>query len=487
MAAITIDNLRIIPYSQKNGIKPIFGDVMSLTFALPQPYMAGDEYILGLDYDRVLIPTERPICALQAEFTVEQNNITFDLAINTARFRDWVSTLKKPMPIWLQLARKRDGIWQTLLIDDVLAIPTIIDGSNLVFPGDPLDSRLDAKLDKPEADGSAGQVLKLGEDGQPVWANGGGGGGSVEWDDIEGKPSFSTVAETGSYNDLTDKPTLAAVAETGSYNDLLNKPTIPTVGAGVITIIQGGVSKGAFSVNQAANASIELDAGGGDVNWADIQGKPSFSTVAETGSYNDLLNKPTIPAAQIQADWMQSSTSAADYIKNKPTIPTVGDAVITIIQGGVSKGAFSVNQAANASIELDAGGGGDFIPLDEKGSAGGVATLDSSGRIPPEQVVFSRDVIIIPTATTYYTCADNTIYDHSPSAVPTYVLPLLGNDHKTHCIIVTVHFSVVQSVIFQQNSTTLIPLDNLSPAIGDTIEYLCRGNDLTWSISCAKL
>ena len=442
--AITIDNLRIIPYSQKNGIKPIFGDVMSLTFTLPQPYMAGDEYILGLDYERVLIPTERPICALQDEFTVEQNNITFALAINTARFRDWVSTLKKPMPIWLQLARKRDGIWQTLLIDDVLAIPTIIDGSNLVFPGDPLDSRLAEKLDKPEAEGSAGQVLKLGEDGQPIWANGGGGGGSVEWDDIEGKPDFATVAETGSYNDLTDKP------------------TIPTVGAGVITIIQGGVSKGSFSVNQSSAASIELDAGGsGSVNWDEIQGKPSFAAVAETGSYNDLTDKPTIP--------------------------TVGDAVITIIQGGVSKGSFSVNQSSAASIELDAGGGGEFIPLDEKGSAGGVATLDSSGRIPPEQVVFSRDVIVIPTATTYYTCADNTIYDHSPSAVPTYDLPPLGNDNKTHCIIVTVHFSVIQSVIFQQNGTTLIPLDNLAPAIGDTIEYLCRGNDLTWSISCAKL
>ena len=253
--AITIDNLRIIPYSQKNGIKPIFGDVMSLTFTLPQPYMAGDEYILGLDYDRVLIPTERPICALQDAFTVEQNNITFALAINTARFRDWVSTLKKPMPIWLQLARKRDGIWQTLLIDDVLAIPTIIDGSNLVFPGDPLDSRLAEKLDKPEAEGSAGQVLKLGDDGEPIWANGGGGpGGDVYWDDIQGKPDFATVATTGSYDDLTDKPTippaqvqadwtqsstsavdfiknkptLAAVATTGSYNDLSDTPTIPT-------------------------------------------------------------------------------------------------------------------------------------------------------------------------------------------------------------------------------------------------------------------
>lgn len=47
----------------------------------------------------------------------------------------------------------------------------------------------------------------------------------------------------------------------------------------------------------------------------------SLATVATSGSYNDLMNKPTIPAAQIQSDWNQTTTTAKDYIKNKPTIP----------------------------------------------------------------------------------------------------------------------------------------------------------------------
>jgi hypothetical protein len=47
------------------------------------------------------------------------------------------------------------------------------------------------------------------------------------------------------------------------------------------------------------------------------------SNVAITGNYNDLTNKPTIPDAQIQSDWNQTTTTAKDYIKNKPTIPTV--------------------------------------------------------------------------------------------------------------------------------------------------------------------
>ena len=48
----------------------------------------------------------------------------------------------------------------------------------------------------------------------------------------------------------------------------------------------------------------------------------SLSTVATSGSYNDLLNKPSIPAAQVQSDWSQSDNTKVDYIKNKPTIPT---------------------------------------------------------------------------------------------------------------------------------------------------------------------
>ena len=48
----------------------------------------------------------------------------------------------------------------------------------------------------------------------------------------------------------------------------------------------------------------------------------SLSSVATTGDYDDLLNKPTIPAAQVQSDWSQSDNTEVDYIKNKPTIPT---------------------------------------------------------------------------------------------------------------------------------------------------------------------
>ena len=45
-----------------------------------------------------------------------------------------------------------------------------------------------------------------------------------------------------------------------------------------------------------------------------------LATVASSGSYNDLTNKPTIPAAQVNSDW--NSASGVSQILNKPAMST---------------------------------------------------------------------------------------------------------------------------------------------------------------------
>lgn len=52
-----------------------------------------------------------------------------------------------------------------------------------------------------------------------------------------------------------------------------------------------------------------------------ILNKPSLATVATSGSYADLTNKPSIPAAQVNSDW--NSSSGVSEILNKPTLATV--------------------------------------------------------------------------------------------------------------------------------------------------------------------
>lgn len=96
---------------------------------------------------------------------------------------------------------------------------------------------------------------------------------SGDYDDLTGKPSYSTVATTGAYGDLTGKPSLAAVASSGSYNDLSNRPIdanytrLPTVAFQSATGTTAGtaalVTKAIFHVgsSDASNTGIILPAG----------------------------------------------------------------------------------------------------------------------------------------------------------------------------------------------------------------------------------
>ena len=181
------------------------------------------------------------------------------------------------------------------------------------------------------------------------------------------KPNLATVATTGSYEDLNNKPTIPAAQVNSDWNastgvaQILNKPSIPadtgdlTNGAGFITsadIPVTDVQIGSTSVvnNQGiAEIPAQVNADWGETDNSDpsyIANKPNLATVATTGDYDDLVNKPSIPAAQVNADWNASSgvaqilnkpslatvATSGDYddLTNKPTIPTVNVNDVTV-------------------------------------------------------------------------------------------------------------------------------------------------------------
>jgi hypothetical protein len=49
---------------------------------------------------------------------------------------------------------------------------------------------------------------------------------------------------------------------------------------------------------------------------------------------SQILNKPTIPAAQIQSDWNQASNVSLDYIKNKPAVLTAASFTGSLTENG---------------------------------------------------------------------------------------------------------------------------------------------------------
>lgn len=94
-----------------------------------------------------------------------------------------------------------------------------------------------------------------------------------------------------------------------------------------------------------------------------------------SGSYNDLTDKPTIPAAQVNADW--NATSGAAQILNKPTIPEgvvvdqIYDSTSTNAQSGVA-----VAEALTDKVDKETGKGlssNDFTS-GEKSKLAGIET-----------------------------------------------------------------------------------------------------------------
>jgi len=179
-----------------------------------------------------------------------------------------------------------------------------------------------------------------------------------DWDAVSGdeqilnKPTNVTVGADG-FMSKEDKQKIDSIdldyqvksdwdeAVSSDPSFILNKPTIPTT-TGELTNNAGFLSS---------------------ITWSNVTGKPTFATVATSGSYSDLSNKPTIPTntsalfndsgfisdanyvstdknftaafesklqaieagaqVNVKADWDEAVASHDAYIQNKPTVPTL--------------------------------------------------------------------------------------------------------------------------------------------------------------------
>ena len=148
---------------------------------------------------------------------------------------------------------------------------------------------------------------------------------------------------------------LSTVATTGSYNDLLNKPDLNTY-ATVSTLNTNYYSK------TEIDAMIGSGGGGGGSDFSmefvdklPPEGKKNIIYFVksefpqEQNTYNEYVWDEKSKSYEI--------VSKTDYITEKKVgemIPAVYDSTVTIKQGNVTKGTFSLNQSGNATINLDA-------------------------------------------------------------------------------------------------------------------------------------
>lgn len=169
--------------------------------------------------------------------------------------------------------------------------------------------------------------------------------------DLAGKQDTLTA---GSNMDITDNVISAKVDSALSVSS-----TNPVQNSVVTAALNGKADTGDLPTK---TSDLTNDGSDGTSTYVEAD---DLATVATSGSYNDLTNKPTIPAAQVNSDW--DAVSGVAQILNKPSLaavatsgsyndlsnkPTIGNATLTIQKNGTSAGTFTANATSNKTINI---------------------------------------------------------------------------------------------------------------------------------------
>ena len=92
------------------------------------------------------------------------------------------------------------------------------------------------------------------------------------------------------------------------------------------------------------------------VTWDDIVNKPEIPTEEEIDAKDAAVLEEAKEYSDehqsVQADWSESDSSDPAFIKNKPTIPTVNNATLTIQKNGSTVKTFTANASSNVTANI---------------------------------------------------------------------------------------------------------------------------------------
>lgn len=131
---------------------------------------------------------------------------------------------------------------------------------------------------------------------------------SMAWGNITGAPA--TATRWPSWSEVTSKPSFATVATSGSYNDLSNKPSIPSAETAA-TIMSKINSQSEITFTK----HVVCSAGAGLQSTSDIRFKSNFNSLPD-----DTLNK-VLNAPEFTYNWKDETTTSigtsAQYWEDK--------------------------------------------------------------------------------------------------------------------------------------------------------------------------
>lgn len=164
----------------------------------------------------------------------------------------------------------------------------------------------------------ADKVLTVNSQGTPAWA------------------SAQAPISAGTGIDIMNNVVSVDTSVVATQTDLAGKQDMISD----LATIRSGAAEGATAVQPGDLATVATTGSYDDLvdkptipaaqvnsDWnsnsgvSQILNKPTLAAVATTGDYDDLSNKPSIPAAQVNSDW--NAVSGVSEILNKPSLATV--------------------------------------------------------------------------------------------------------------------------------------------------------------------
>lgn len=222
------------------------------------------------------------------------------------------------------------------------------------------------------------------------------------WSQVSGKPSFATVATSGSYNDLSNKPTI---------------PTIPgsLKNPNALTISLNGISQGAYDGSAVKNINITASSVGAAASShthtkAQITDFPTSMPASDVYSWAKQSSKPSYTISEVSGNLPASRISG---IIDAAHLPSYVD---DVIEGYLNGGKFYTTKSSSGAYsgEIKAEAGKIYVDLSNN------KTYRWSGSA---YVVISETIALGTThSSAGYGDESRAAYNHSTS---------IGNPHKT--------------------------------------------------------
>lgn len=225
---------------------------------------------------------------------------------------------------------------------------------------------------------------------------------------------------TPTWSQVSSKPSFATVATSGSYNDLSNKPTIPTVPSSLknpnaLTISLNGTSQGAYDGSAVKNINITASSIGAAASShthtkAQITDFPTSMPASDVYSWAKQSSKPSYTISEVSGNLPASRISGTINAANLPSY------VDDVIEGYLNGGKFYTTKSSSGAYsgEITAEAGKIYVDLSNN------KTYRWSGSA---YVVISETIALGTThATAGYGDESRAAYNHSTST---------GNPHKT--------------------------------------------------------